>query len=967
MSPSRSRFVTLCQQLLALGVVLAVLTPAASVISLDVVRQAPEGSRAAGLTGPALLTPPRTAAASDLAAYARGAQEATAVPTAPVDPDVREYALTPPAGSSARAGTLAARAAQGPAGTRITSAPQRVTGYGAVGVTWQHGEQVDEDDLALVVRTRTDGRWGAWSDLEYHDDHGPDPDSAEARRARPGTDPVLVGTVDEVQVRVDVARGTAAPDDMSLSVIDPGEAADTVSERPALDTSTLDGPATPGDAAPAPETAGAAGEEQLALSAAEATPRPQIFSRAQWGADERMRSASSLRYGEVHAGFVHHTVNANDYTREQVPALIRGIYAYHTRSQGWSDIGYNYLVDRFGRIWEGRYGGIDRAVVGAHTLGYNDYSFAMSAIGNYDVAQPSQAVVQAYGALFAWKLSLHGVDASSGSQLVGSKRFPAINGHRDAGSTACPGRYLYARLPEIRRLAAATQTGFAGRQLDSNLADTAHPDVVLRRASDGRLLVLPTGGLTRLAKPRAVAGDWSSVDAVVASPDLTGDGLADLVARSADGTTGVRAGDGAGGFAAAPRSLTALAGHDLLTAAGDLDGDGRADLLARQDTTGRLDAFLGNGAGGFRRVDTGLVLAASGLLAAPGDLDGDGVADLVVRDAAGSATLHRGVRSGTGAVSFAAATRLAGDWSRWDVVTAAGDWNRDGRADLLVRRAGGAGFVMPSRGDGGFGHVLGPVDRVAGLDGIVSGASLTGDAAPDVLARRGDALVVLANPGTVDTAPLVDTGVRVPGADAVMNVGDWDGDGLGDVVVRNAATGVLMLRRGDGQGRLGKALRIGTGFKDVGLLAAVGDTTGDGRPDLMGQPRGGSMRIYPGAGLDGLGESYVARSAITATQQVGAGLWDADGAPDSLLRNGSRLTLYPGNGPGGLTDPRTLGLDVTAYDWVVGVSDVGLTGHPDLVVREKRTGYLWLLRASADGFEPRRFLAEGMGDYDLAG
>ena len=74
----------------------------------------------------------------------------------------------------------------------------------------------------------------------------------------------------------------------------------------------------------------------------------------------------------MHAGFVHHTVNANDYTRDEVPGILRSIYAYHTQSRGWSDVGYNFLVDRFGRIWEGRYGGVDRPVVGAHTLGYND-------------------------------------------------------------------------------------------------------------------------------------------------------------------------------------------------------------------------------------------------------------------------------------------------------------------------------------------------------------------------------------------------------------------------------------------------------------------------------------------------------------------------------------------------------------------------------------------------------------------
>ena len=101
---------------------------------------------------------------------------------------------------------------------------------------------------------------------------------------------------------------------------------------------------------------------------------------------EACATSRAPSYGTVKTGFIHHTVNANNYTAEQVPALLRGIYAYHTQSRGWRDIGYNFLVDRFGRIWEGRWGGVNRAVVGAHTLGYNEVSFAMSAIGNFDIA-----------------------------------------------------------------------------------------------------------------------------------------------------------------------------------------------------------------------------------------------------------------------------------------------------------------------------------------------------------------------------------------------------------------------------------------------------------------------------------------------------------------------------------------------------------------------------------------------------
>src|SRR5690606_12953060 len=277
------------------------------------------------------------------------------------------------------------------------------------------------------------------------------------------------------------------PRDLRVAVVDPGESAEPVTEAPAIDTADLEGPAAAGEDGAAslssatvptddtddtdePETL----ESNAAVPAAAVTGRPQIFSRAQWGADESMRR-SAPSYFEVHAGFVHHTVNTNDYTKKQVPALLRSIYAYHTKSRGWSDIGYNFIVDKFGRIWEGRYGGVDRPVVGAHTSGYNEHSFAGSALGNFDTAKPSQAVDNAFGNLFAWTPSLHAVSAGPGAQRVGSRTFRAINGHRDAGSTACPGAHLYARLNDIRTVASRAQASWAGRDRRTSLTGNNQP------------------------------------------------------------------------------------------------------------------------------------------------------------------------------------------------------------------------------------------------------------------------------------------------------------------------------------------------------------------------------------------------------------------------------------------------------------------------------------------------------------
>ena len=948
MHPSKDHYVTSCQQLLALGAVLAVLTPAASIISLDVVRQAPASQSPTGMgagNGHAL----------ELSAYTRETGRTSLVPTAPVDAELTEYALTSGPGLQGRSlgrQQVASRTVAAPDGssTSVLSRPEPVVGYGGVGVTWDPSATADDEQLSFEVRTRTDGTWSAWQDLEYDDEHGPDPTSPEGKGARPGTDVLFVGRVDDVQVRAD-AHGIFPPAGMRMAVIAPGQAADTEREAPAIDTGEL-------------ATARTVQTTDPSAKLAAVTPEPTIYSRSQWGANENLRDKGSLRYAEVQAGFVHHTVNANDYTRAEVPGLLRSIYAYHTQSLGWSDVGYNYLVDRFGRIWEGRAGGVDRPVVGAHTLGYNDYAFAMSAIGNFDIKEPTNAMVQAYGALFAWKLSLHGIDASSPRQVVGPDDFPAVNGHRDAGSTACPGRYLYAKLDQIRALAQGAQQDWSGRDLQSDLAGSDHPDLIVRRASDGMAFVLPTGGLSGFGKPVLSAGLAAGADALVPTPDVTGDGTADLLIRRTDGTTELRPGNGAGGYGAAVKSYAVFAGTDLITAVGDLDGDGLHDLVARDPATGQLHAYLGNGAGGFTRQRVPGEWGDYSLLAATGDLNGDGSADLLARSPSGALW----AMPGTGNASFGAAVRVAGSWSGWRTVSGAGDFTRDGLADLLVRAKGSAAaWILPSRGDLSFGEPLGPINRFKGAGSLVGAAQYAGDGLPDVVSRRGSTVRTYRNLGGVELLPPIRTGVTLSGANAVFNAGDWDRDGNGDMIYRNRK-GALFLRTGDGTGGFGDPVRIGRGFGKVQLLAAVGDMTGDGWPDLMGQPAGSSMRIYPGNGADGLRASYVAHTAINAARQVPVGRWDADGAPDSLFRTGNTLSLYPGNGPGGLTAARKLGVDVSGYDWVIGVSDLRVTGHSDVIVREKATGLLFALQGTAkEGFTPRRILGEGMGIYDLAG
>ena len=89
---------------------------------------------------------------------------------------------------------------------------------------------------------------------------------------------------------------------------------------------------------------------------------------------------------------------------------MRGIEVYHVQGNGWNDIGYNFLVDRFGTIYEGRGGGIDRNVIGAHAQGFNTGTVGVALIGNFTAATPTQAQQAALVRLLAWRLDVAHVD-----------------------------------------------------------------------------------------------------------------------------------------------------------------------------------------------------------------------------------------------------------------------------------------------------------------------------------------------------------------------------------------------------------------------------------------------------------------------------------------------------------------------------------------------------------------------------
>ncbi|MCV7227505.1 LGFP repeat-containing protein [Mycolicibacterium komossense] len=194
--------------------------------------------------------------------------------------------------------------------------------------------------------------------------------------------------------------------------------------------------------------------------------QPRIISREQWGADESMRHGTPLYDSGIKAGIVHHTATDNDYSPADAAGIVRSIYAYHTRTLGWEDIAYNALVDRYGQIFEGRYGGVTRSVEGSHTGGFNRNTWAVSMIGNFDAAAPTPPQLQAVGLLLGWRLAMDGIDPKGTVRLTSAggpytrihagltPTLPSIFAHRDVGDTACPGSIGYGCLDQIRDIAA---------------------------------------------------------------------------------------------------------------------------------------------------------------------------------------------------------------------------------------------------------------------------------------------------------------------------------------------------------------------------------------------------------------------------------------------------------------------------------------------------------------------------------
>ncbi|MEW1982057.1 N-acetylmuramoyl-L-alanine amidase, partial [Citricoccus sp. NPDC079358] len=385
--------------------------------------------------------------------------------------------------------------------------PVETMDFIVAGVTWDIAEVDQVTDVSLRVREA--GEWTDWNSMEIHDgDEAPHAD-------RVGTEPLISSGGDAIQVRVTTADGEV-PAGLELELIDPGtaetdgklEAASSASE----DLAEIEQQAGLASQESAQSAQGSAAEPAASLGAGQATTfapaiheqqglitgtaqatatantnasadaiKPKIITRAQWGADESKVKDWGTPSTDLQAMYVHHTAGSNNYTESGAYAQIRGIYSYHARSLAWGDIGYQFLVDKYGNIFQGRRGSIEKPVQGAQAGGFNSDTIGISAMGNYDVASAPAPMVRAIEKVLAWQAYRYDVDPTANVTLTqrgkGTARWsdgtrvtvPTILGHKVTNSTACPGRYLDAQLPTIRknvdRLVAAAKSQYGEPQL----------------------------------------------------------------------------------------------------------------------------------------------------------------------------------------------------------------------------------------------------------------------------------------------------------------------------------------------------------------------------------------------------------------------------------------------------------------------------------------------------------------------
>ena len=296
--------------------------------------------------------------------------------------------------------------------------------FSMVGVTWT---ALSGEALGVHVRTLTASGWSEWYDVT--------PDEEESEQRATGVIYVEDSTAVEVQA---TSRPGGTAEGMRAVLIDsPARGSDPTNGTAAA---AMSGPTT----------------AARPLAANGSVPQPTMITRSQWGAIAQ--DGCEANSDTIRAVAVHHTAGSNDYSAGQSASIVRGIQYYHEVTLGWCDIGYNFLVDKYGQVFEGKGGGATFPVHGAHATTWNWETVGISLMMNSNTAQPSGPMLTSLEDVIAWKIANNYLDPL-GTVSLGGRTINVIFRHGDVMSTECPGTNVTNRMAEIRNAVAARVSG----------------------------------------------------------------------------------------------------------------------------------------------------------------------------------------------------------------------------------------------------------------------------------------------------------------------------------------------------------------------------------------------------------------------------------------------------------------------------------------------------------------------------
>jgi putative cell wall-binding protein len=497
------------------------------------------------------------------------------------------------------------------------------------------------------------GTWSGWRPLDVSTIDAPDPGTAEAEGHSQGAELVYAGLSERVQFLI----SGDAPLDPEAVLIDTSVASDTGVEpfyeqsEPSISENSIPG-------------------------------QPTIRPRTDWDPTDRCPPREIPEEIQVTTAIVHHTGIDRLYSASEVPNILLGYCLYHRNSKGWDDIAYNILIDRFGTIWEGRAGGVDKGIRGGHAKGFSSYSTGIAMIGNFTGSAPGWQQRTALEQLLAWKLGVHNLDPLGTTDLIsmGSDKYDegvpvtlnTISGHRDVQATACPGIYAYNLLPTFRTNTVAIwrppPTDYYAHPVVGDFdGDGAEEGAVYRR-SDGTWWLYDGGSSTMAFDgPDALA-----VDGAI-SADVNGDGSDEIVIRSG-ASVQVMDRSGSGLTSTDVGSLGVSAGWTVNV--GDVNGDGSEEAVF-VDGSGSARVLIGGTIAAWGSIGSGHEFMMVG------DFDGDGSDDLAGLRSNGIVDVARSSGS-----AFVGATTWgdAGPDGGWEYALA-GDLDGDGDDDIAAFRS----------------------------------------------------------------------------------------------------------------------------------------------------------------------------------------------------------------------------------------------------------------------------------------